>query len=76
MFKLRCNKGKYTLSEEAEEAAKKRLEAENGSTFGNGRGVRNLFERVLVRQAGRLANKESVTKEELMEILPEDFETE
>ena len=74
MFKMRCNKGKYTLSEEAEEAAKKRLEAENGPTFGNGRGVRNLFERVLVRQAGRLANKESVTKKELMEITPEDFE--
>ncbi len=37
--------------------------------------MRNLFERVLVRQAGRLANKESVTKEELMEIAPEDFET-
>lgn len=74
MFKMRCDKGKYTLSEEAEEAAKKRLEAENGPTFGNGRGVRNLFERVLVRQAGRLAGKESVTKEELMEIAPEDFE--
>ena len=74
MFKMRCSKGKYTLSAEAEEAAKKRLEAENGPTFGNGRGVRNLFERVLVRQAGRLANKEGVTKEELMEIAPEDFE--
>ena len=74
MFKMRCEKGKYTLSEEAEEAAKKRLEAENGPTFANGRGVRNLFERVLVRQAGRLASQESVTKEQLMEIRPEDFE--
>ena len=74
MFKMRCDKGKYTLSEEAEEAAKKRLEAENGPTFANGRGVRNLFERVLVRQAGRLASQESVTKEQLMEIRPEDFE--
>ena len=75
MFKMRCDKGKYTLSEEAEETAKKRLEADNGPTFGNGRGVRNLFERVLVRQAGRLASQEGVTKEQLMEILPEDFET-
>ncbi|MBR3570170.1 MAG: AAA family ATPase [Oscillibacter sp.] len=75
MFKMRCDKGKYTLSEEAERAAKKRLEAENGPTFGNGRGVRNLFERVLVRQAGRLAAKEGVTKEELMELKPEDFES-
>ena len=75
MFKMRCDKGKYTLSEEAEDAARKRLEADNGPTFGNGRGVRNLFERVLVRQAGRLASQESVTKEQLMEITPEDFET-
>ncbi len=74
MFKMRCDKGKYTLSEEAEEAAKRRLEAENGPTFANGRGVRNLFERVLVRQAGRLASQEGVTKEQLMEIRPEDFE--
>ena len=74
MFKMRCEKGKYTLSEEAEEAAKKRLDAENGPTFANGRGVRNLFERVLVRQAGRLASQENVTKEQLMEIRPEDFE--
>ena len=73
MFKMRCDKGKYTLSAEAEEAAKKRLEAENSPSFGNGRGVRNLFERVLVRQAGRLAAKENVTKDELMEIKPEDF---
>ena len=74
MFKMRCDKGKYTLSEEAEKAAKRRMEAENGPTFANGRGVRNLFERVLVRQAGRLASQESVTKEQLMEIRPEDFE--
>ncbi|MBQ9520971.1 MAG: AAA family ATPase [Oscillospiraceae bacterium] len=73
MFKMRCNKGKYTLSEEAEQAAKKRLEAENSPSFGNGRGVRNLFERVLVRQAGRLAALEQVTKDQLMEIKPEDF---
>ena len=74
MFKMRCNKGRYTLSGEAEEAAKKRLEAENSPSFGNGRGVRNLFERVLVRQAGRLAALEQVTKDQLMEIKPEDFE--
>ncbi|MBQ9493588.1 MAG: AAA family ATPase [Oscillibacter sp.] len=74
MFKMRCDKGKYTLSEEAEARAKKRLEAENGPSFGNGRGVRNLFERVLVRQAGRLASAEQVTKDQLMEIRPEDFD--
>lgn len=75
MFKMRCRKGSYTLSAEAEEAAKERLKAENGPTFGNGRGVRNLFERALVRQAGRLAKLERVTKEELMELKPEDFAT-
>lgn len=74
MFQMRCKKGSYTLSEAAEEAAKQRIEAENGPSFGNGRGVRNLFERVLVRQAGRLAKQENVTKDALMELIPEDFD--
>ena len=72
IFRLRCEKGRYTLSPEAEEAVRRRLEEENGPSFGNARGVRNLFEKTLMRQADRLAGQEGVTKEQLMEITPED----
>ena len=43
-----------------------------GISFGNARGVRNIFEQILVQQANRLAKAEAVTREELMKILPED----
>ena len=43
-----------------------------GISFGNARGVRNIFEQILVHQANRLAGMESVTKEDLMTITPRD----
>ena len=47
---------------------------ENGDpeTFGNARGVRNCFEHILVAQNNRLAAMESVTKDDLMTIIPDD----
>ena len=52
------------------------LEEENTDpvSFGNGRGVRNLFERILVQQAKRLAGMENATREELMEITAQDIQ--
>ena len=41
-------------------------------SFGNARGVRNLFEQVLVQQANRIASLTEITKETLMEITQED----
>ncbi len=41
-------------------------------SFGNARGVRNLFERVLVSQADRLAQQETVRREDLMRLTAED----
>ena len=41
-------------------------------SFGNARGVRNIFEQILVHQANRLAGMEQVTKEDLMKITPTD----
>jgi stage V sporulation protein K len=50
------------------------IEASNTSSisFGNARGVRNIFERVLVQQANRLACAKSVSREMLLEISEED----
>ena len=76
MFRIRCKKNGYTLTEEADKAA---LEAfvdlyENrGENFGNGRDVRNCFEDMIVRQSNRVAQMENPTKDDLMTVLPADL---
>ena len=73
IFKMRCGKG-YTLSPEAEPLVRDYIaeESADGDGFGNARGVRNIFEHILVAQNNRLAKMESVTREDLMTLLPED----
>ena len=77
MFRSRCKKNGYTLSEEAEKAAVEhfnKLYEERTENFGNGRDVRNEFEDMVVRQANRVAKLEDPGKEDLMAVLPEDLE--
>lgn len=76
IFRMRCKKGQYTLAEDAEEAVRAFIAEENThpETFGNARGVRNLFEKVLVRQSNRLAAMETVTKEDLVLLKKEDVQ--
>ena len=77
IFKMRCGKGCYELEPEAEEQVRAFIQEENdgGITFGNARGVRNLFEQILVHQANRLAGMENVTREDLMRITAADVQT-
>lgn len=49
------------------------LYADRDSTFGNGRLVRNLFEKTIEQQANRLAVITNLTDEVLTTILPEDI---
>ena len=75
IFKMQCKKGSYTLAEGAEAEVREFIDEENdagGVTFGNARGVRNLFEQILTEQSNRLAAMEEVTKEDLMTITVED----
>ncbi len=74
IFKLRCRQATYKLADGAEEEVRKLIEEQNEDpiAFGNARGVRNIFEDILVQQANRLAHAETVTAETLMEILPRD----
>ena len=74
IFKMQCKKGCYTLVGQTEEMVRDFIREENtgGITFGNARGVRNIFEQVLVHQANRLAGLEQVNRETLMEITAED----
>ena len=79
IFNLRMKKAGYELDPEAVEPLRELLEekSEDIASFGNARGVRNLFEQAISRQANRLAGKQSISREELMlltkeDIIPED----
>lgn len=73
IFKMQCKKGCYVLAEGTEELVRDFISEESAEdSFGNARGVRNLFEHILVAQNNRLAKMEQVTREDLMQILPDD----
>ena len=76
IFQMRCEKNCYVLNEEAKAEVQKYLSnvSETHKTFGNGRGVRNLFEKILVEQANRLAVMDVITRECLMELTLEDVQ--
>ena len=72
---MRCNGSGYTAGEETLAVVKEYLARESARSpisFGNGRGVRNLFENILVQQANRLAVTPDLNAEKLMALLPED----
>ena len=73
IFKMRCGKG-YVLSPEAEPLVRDYIAEESaaGDSFGNARGVRNIFEHILVAQNNRLAAMEKITREDLMTITADD----
>ena len=69
IFTMRCEKSGYTLEEEAKDTLKDILTRESADieSFGNARGVRNLFEKAIAAQADRLAgSKTEITRESLM----------
>jgi SpoVK/Ycf46/Vps4 family AAA+-type ATPase len=74
IFAMQCRKGCYTLAEGVEELVRDYINEENvdPEVFGNGRGVRNIFENILVQQNNRLAAMETITREDLMTIIPDD----
>lgn len=76
IFELNCKKSSYVLTKGAEKKLLSLLEAaaKDADRFGNGRGVRNLFEKVLSAQANRIASLDEVTKEVLTTITKQDVE--
>ena len=72
IFKMRCGKG-YVLTAEAEPLVRDYIAEESaaGDSFGNARGVRNIFEHILVAQNNRLAKMENVTRDDLMALTAE-----
>ena len=73
IFRMQCKKGCYQLTEEAQPLIRDYIAEESADdSFGNARGVRNLFEHVLVAQNNRLAAMEKITREDLMTITAAD----
>jgi len=77
IFKGFCETNQYTLAAEAEIALEKQIAAElaaAGRGFGNGRHMRNLFEKAIRKHAVRLClRKREWTKDELSELTTEDL---
>jgi len=77
IFKGFCEKNQYTLAAPAEAALLALVEKELASAgrgFGNGRHMRNLFEKAIRKHAVRLCmRKREWTKEELSQLAAEDL---
>ena len=79
IFRSMCDRHGYTLSQAAEEKAREgfqELYDTRDENFGNARDVRNVFERAVARQSDRVAQLESPTREQLMELTVGDLQEE
>ncbi len=74
IFDIQCKKGCYQPEEDTRQLVQEFIAEENADSiaFGNARGVRNIFERLLVNQANRLAAMETVSRDDLMKLTPRD----
>lgn len=76
IFELNMRKYDYHFGDGAKEVLQQYLEkavANKDANFGNGRFVRNVFEKALERQANRLASESNLTTERLSEISINDI---
>ena len=74
IFKLSCEKTKFILSADAEEVALSYFEQnQEDPTFGNARGVRNFFDKVVTNQATRILTITNPSEEEFRTISKEDI---
>ena len=74
IFDMRCKGSSYELSEDARPLVRDYIAEESADPegFGNGRGVRNIFENIIVAQNNRLAKLDTVTREDLMVLTADD----
>ena len=75
IFDMRCQSSCYRLSDDARPLVRDYIAEESADqeSFGNGRGVRNLFENIIVAQNNRLAKMETITREDLMQLTADDI---
>jgi Holliday junction resolvasome RuvABC ATP-dependent DNA helicase subunit len=75
IFRQQAKKNQYVLSEDVErwlDPAMALWTKDRDRKFGNGRYVRNLFEKTVERQAMRVSEMENPTKEDLMTLTMKD----
>lgn len=74
IFELQCKKSCYVLEDDARDELREYFAAvsEAAGEFGNARGVRNTFERILTEQANRIAAMDTVSRDDLMKITKDD----
>lgn len=76
IFKLSLKKAQYKIKKNAFEALGNHIQSAlyyKDEHFGNGRYVRNLFERIIQNQANRLAKSESISDKDLSIITIDDI---
>ncbi len=76
IFKLYVKKADFKLTEDAEEKLLEileRLHKKQHRGFGNARTMRNLFEKIIERQANRIVSITPITEEILITLLEEDI---
>ena len=76
IFRSMCRKNGYALPSDAAAWAESEFQTlyqRRDENFGNARDVRNFFEKAVARQSDRVAQLESPTREQLMELLPQDL---
>ena len=77
IFRRMCASNGYEVSPEAEAAIKERfaqMYENRDETFGNGRAVRNIFEKAVIKQASRLAGAESPSDTQIITLEKSDIE--
>jgi SpoVK/Ycf46/Vps4 family AAA+-type ATPase len=74
IFKRQCAKMKFILSEEAEAAAFEYFaQNQDDPTFGNARGVRNFFDKVVMNQSTRILEIQNPSEMDFRTIRKEDI---
>ena len=73
IFKMSCEKNQYVLTEAAETAVKAYFATASISAIANGRGARNLFEKVVTQQAKRTVAMSESEADELSTITEDDI---
>jgi Cdc6-like AAA superfamily ATPase len=76
IFKMYVRKNQYSLTPDAEQYLKTRLDSavkHKDRNFGNARYARNIFEKSIQRQANRLSNEKNPTAKQLTELTVSDI---
>ncbi len=76
IFLLFCQKEHYQMTTEANEKFTNLINViyqARDNNFGNGRTMRNVFQKIIREQANRLSGQKTITKNDLLTLVPQDI---